>query len=165
MAEFDEKVKETTEKAKEITLAASDQAKDYTRAALADVKDEAELLKSDAKGYAQNALEDVKSEGKEVVEELKAAVKREKLDTADTVGGAGYREKEGDKPNGIAIASVALGALSLLIGNWLVSLLLGLVALVLGAKARKEKQTVLATVGFVLGALGAVLGVVSLLFG
>ena len=164
MAEFEEKVKDTAEKAKEVTLAAADQAKDYTRAAVADMKDEAELLKTDAKGYAQSALEDVKSEGKEVVEELKAAVKREKLETADTEGAAGYREKEGDKPNGIAIASVALGLLSILLGGWILKVVLGAVSVVLGAKARKERQTMLATAGFVLGALGVILGVASLLF-
>ena len=163
MAEFDEKVKDTAEKAKEITLAAANQAKDLTRAAVDDVKDEAQLLKTDAKGYAQSALEDVKSEGKEVVEELKAAVKREKLDTADTEGAAGYREKEGAAPNGIAIASVALGALSILLGGWLIKVLLGAVSVVLGAKARKEKQTTLATVGFILGAVGVIFGIISLL--
>ena len=159
MADLENKVKEVTEQAK----VAADQAKDLTRAAVSDVKDEAELLKADAKSYAQSALEDVKSEGKEVVEELKAAVKREKLDTADTEGAAGYREKEGAAPNGIAIASVALGVLSILLGGWLLKVLLGAVALVLGAKARKEKQTTLATMGFVFGAVGIIFGIINLL--
>ncbi len=153
MADLENKVKE-----------AAEQAKDLTRAAVDDVKDEAELLKTDAKGYAQSALEDVKSEGKEVVEELKAAVKREKLDTADTEGAAGYREKEGAAPNGIAIVSVVLGALAILLSGWLFKVLLGAVSVVLGAKARKEKQTTLATLGFLLGAVGVILGVVSFLF-
>ena len=153
MAELENKVKE-----------AAEQAKDLTRAAVDDVKGEAERLKTDAKGYAQSALEDVKSEGKEVVAELKAAVKKETLDTAGTEGGAGYREKEGDKPNGIAIASVALGLLAIVLSWWLLKLACDVVSLVLGAKARKEKQTTLATVGFVLGALGTVLGILGLIF-
>ncbi|MBR3354801.1 MAG: hypothetical protein IKG47_05520 [Oscillospiraceae bacterium] len=153
MADLENKVKE-----------AAEQAKDLTRAAVDDVKGEAELLKTDAKGYAQNALEDVKNEGKEVVEELKAAVKRETLDTASTEGAAGYREKEGAAPNGIAIASVVFGVLAVVLSGWLFKVLLGLVSVVLGAKARKEKQTTLATLGFILGAVGVVLGVVSFLF-
>ena len=114
MADFEEKVKAAADQAKDVTRAVADQAKDLTRVAVDDVKDEAELVKADAKGYAKDAFEDVKSEGKEVIQELKAAVKKEDLSDAKE-GEAGYRAKEGDKPNGIAIASVVLGALSLII--------------------------------------------------
>jgi len=153
MADLENKAKEAVE-----------QTKDLARATVDDVKVEADQLKTDAKGYAQGALEDVKSEGKEVIEELKAAVKKETLDSSSTVGGAGYREKEGDKPNGIAIASVAFGLLAILLKGWVFKCVLGVVSLVLGAKARKEKQTMLATVGFCLGAVGVILALIGLIF-
>ena len=155
MADIENKIRET-----------ADQAQDMAKDAVADVKVEAQQFRADAKGYAQSALEDVKSEGKEVVEELKAAVKGQKLDSSDTVGGAGYRAKEGSKPNGIAVASVVIGALSIIFPLFwgIVGIIGGAIAAVLGAKARKENQTTLATVGFILGCVGAVLGLLKLIF-
>ena len=152
MADLENKVKET-----------ADQAKVLARSAVDDVKGEAELVKADAKGYAQSALENVKSEGKEVLQELKAAVKKEDLGTPQK-GEAGYREKEDAVPNGIAIVSVVLGLLGVLFFGPLLKLLLGLVGLVLGAKARKEKQTTLATAGFIVSAAAVLFGLIKLIF-
>ena len=154
MADIENKIKDV-----------ADQAQGVAKDAVSDVKAEAQQFKADAKGYAQSALEDVKSEGKEVVEEIKAAVKGQKLDSSNTVGGAGYRAKEA-KPNGIAVASVVIGALSILFPIFwgLGGIIGGAVAAVLGAKARKENQTTLATIGLVLGVVGAVFGVLKLIF-
>ncbi len=156
MADFENKMRDT-----------ADQAKDLARLAADDVKQEAELVKADAKGYAKSAFEDVKSEGKEVFQELKAAVKKEDLSGA-AEGEAGYRAAEGDKPNGIAIAAVAFGALGLLlplvIKSELLALVLGLLGLVAGAKARKESQTKLATYGFILSGLAALLSLLNIIF-
>ena len=79
-----------------------------------------------------------------------------------------YRAAEGDKPNGIAIAAVAFGALGLLlplvIKSELLALVLGLLGLVAGAKARKESQTKLATYGFILSGLAALLSLLNIIF-
>lgn len=156
MADFENKMKETAE-----------QAKDFARLAANDVKEEADLVKADAKGYAKGALEDVKSEGKEVLQELKAAVKKEDLSGA-AEGEAGYRAQDNGKPSGIAIAAVAFGALGLLlpliIKSELLALVLGLLGLVAGAKARKESQTRIATYGFILSGLAAVLALLNIIF-
>lgn len=154
MADIENKIKEV-----------AGQAQDVAKDAVSDVKVEAQQFKADAKGYAQSAFEDVKSEGKEVVEELKAAVKGQTLDSASTVGGAGYRATE-EKPNGLTIASVVIGALSILFPVFwgLGGVLGGAIAAVLGAKARKDNQTKLATIGLILGAVGFVFGVIRFIF-
>ncbi len=119
-----------------------------------------EDFKEEVKQEAQGIISDVKEEAQEVIQEAKAAVSGQQLDTADTVGGAGYRA-QGGKTNGTAVASLVLGIVSIvciLFGyGAILGLVLGIVATVLGAKARKESQTGMATAGFVCGIVGTVL--------
>ena len=118
----------------------------------------------DIKAEVKEAVQDVKEETKEVVEEAKAAVHGEKLETANTVGGAGYRADSGN--NGLAIASLVLGILSIILSflgyATIAGLVLGIVGVVLGAKARKEAQTGLATAGFVCSIIGVILCAIGL---
>jgi len=150
MADLENKIKEV-----------AGQATDVAKSAAEGVKEEAKAFAADTKGYASDAVENIKTEGKEVVEEIKAAVTGDKLDTASTEGAAGYREKGAASP--LEIAAVALGAISLLLRG-IIGLIVGLVAAVLGAKCRKDRQTSLATIGFVLGALGTVVSLIMLVF-
>jgi|GEM_PF-923902 len=119
------------------------------------------------KADVKETVQDVKEETQEVVQEAKAAVKGEKLDTADTVGGAGYRE-ESSGGNGYAIASLVLGILSIVFALFgkkiivdILALVMGIVGVVLGAKARKESQTGLATAGFVCSLIGLILSAIG----
>jgi hypothetical protein len=116
------------------------------------------------KETAKEAFNSVKEEAEEVVQEAKATVQGQKLDTADTVGAAGYRENSG--ASGTAIASLVLGILSLICAlfGWssIAGLVFGIIGVVLGAKARKEAQTGLATAGFVCSLLGMILCAVGL---
>lgn len=151
MADNDNRLKETAEKAV-----------DAARSAVDGVKDEAKAFAADTKGYSADVVDAVKSEGKEVVEEFKAAIKGEKLESSSTEGGAGYRAAKG-KPTALEIASIALGAIAIYLGN-LLGLAVGAVATALGAKARRDNQTTLATCGFVLGAVAVVLSLLGILF-
>ena len=125
-----------------------------------EVKKEASEIISDVKEEASEIIVDVKEEAQEVVQEAKAAVKGEQLESANTVGGAGYREAE-NKGNGTAIASLVLGIISIVCVFFgygaLLGLVLGVVGIVLGATARKEAQTGMATAGFVCSIIGTVI--------
>ena len=126
---------------------------------MADVKDE-------VKQEAKEIITDVREEAIEVAQEAKAFAKGETLESANTVGGAGYREAESPKGNGAAIASLVLGILSLVCAFFgygaIVGLIFGIVGTVLGAKARKEAQTGIATGGFVCSIIGTVLSAAML---
>lgn len=151
MAELENKIKETAE-----------QAVNAAKSTVEGVKEEAKAFAADTKGYSEAAVEAVKSEGKEVVEEFKAAIKGEKLESSSEEGGAGYRAK-GGKPTALEIASLALAILAVYLGK-ILGLVLGIVATVLGAKARRDNQTTFATCGFVLGAVAVVLSLLGILF-
>ncbi len=119
---------------------------------------------AEVKEDAKEMLDAVKAESAEVVQEVTAAVKGEKLDTAN-VGAAGYRAQSDGSESPKAIASLVLGVISLLFAlfgsgtNW-IGLIAGIVGIVLGAMARKENQTSLATAGFVCSIVGSVLSIV-----
>lgn len=128
-----------------------------------DVKEKVQNIDVDEiKSEVKETVEEVKEETQEVVQEAKAAVKGEKLGTANTVGGAGYREE--GKASGYAIASLVLGILSIIFAVFgkrvfveIIALVMGIVGIVLGAKARKEAQTGMATAGFVCSLIGVIL--------
>ncbi|MBR5065775.1 MAG: hypothetical protein IKX09_05965 [Oscillospiraceae bacterium] len=151
MAEQENKLKETAEHAVEVA-----------KSAVEGVKEEAKAFAADTKGYSANVVETVKTEGKEVVDEFKAAIKGEKLESSSTEGGAGYRA-QGGKPTALEIAAVALGAIAVYLGG-ILGLVVGVVATALGAKARTENQTTLATAGFVLGAVAVVVNLLGIIF-
>ena len=137
MPDFEDKLKETLESAKEGLGEAADMAKD--------------------------SFQEVVSEGKEVAEEMKAAVHGQKLET-DEVGAAGYRADESTNST-LAIVALIVGILSIVfvfIYTW-VGLVLGIVGIVLSAKARKQSQTKMATAGFVCSIIGLVLSALFLI--
>lgn len=117
------------------------------------------------KKSAQEAFRDVREEGKEVAQEAKAAITGQPLYTANTVGGAGYRA-DNKSSSGAAVASLVLGVLSLICVFFgygaIIGLILGIVGVALGAKARKEAQTGIATAGFVCSLLGLIFCAVAL---
>lgn len=127
--------------------------------------DDIKNVMNDIKNEAKSAYDDIKEETQEVVEEARAAVKGEKLDSSDTVGGAGYRES-GSASNGMAIASLVLGILSMVCAFFgysaILGLIFGIVGVVLGAKARKVSQTGLATGGFVCSLIGLIFCAIGL---
>ena len=132
-----------------------------------ELKEAGEKIASEAK----SAVEDVKGEAVEVFQELKASIKGETLSTANTVGGAGYREAVQPEKNSTATASLVLGILSLvlaLIGYTaaglcaVFGLIVAIVGVVLGAKARKISQTGVATAGFVCSIIGIVINGVAI---
>ena len=151
MAELEDKIKETAA-----------QAVDVAKSTVEGVKEEAKAFAADTKGYSANAVETVKEEGKEFIEEVKAAVKGEKLESASEEGGAGYREK-GGKPTALEVASVALGAIAVYLGG-ILGIVVGAVATVLGAKARRDRQTTLATCGLALGAVSVIVSILGIIF-
>ena len=136
MSDFEDKLKETLETAKEGLNEAADTAKD--------------------------SFQEVVSEGKEVAEEMKAAVSGQKLES-DEVGAAGYRADESTNSS-LAIAALVIGILSIVFALFLkykwIGLVLAIVGVVLGAKARKQSQTKMATAGFVCSIVGLALSVV-----
>lgn len=117
-------------------------------------------IKEEVKQEAQSIIEDVKEEAQEVVQEAKAAASGKQLDSANTAGGAGYRDPE-NKTSGKAVASLVLGILSIVCVFFgygaILGLIFGIIGTVLGAKARKEAQTGIATAGFVCGIVGTVI--------
>lgn len=120
----------------------------------------------DIKEEAGSAYQDIKSEAEEVVQEARAAVTGQKLDSANTVGGAGYRA-EGQKESNKATISLVLGIVSIICAwfgySAIVGLILGIIGLNFGAKARKEAQTGMATGGFVCSLVGTILSGLGLL--
>ncbi|MCR4963045.1 MAG: hypothetical protein K6B40_04110 [Firmicutes bacterium] len=126
------------------------------------MSDEMDNIKNEAK----ETMDEVREEAREVVEEVKAAVKGETLDTADTVGGAGYRAND-NSSNGLAVASLVLGIISLVCAflGWgaILGLATGIAGTVLGAKARKISQTGMATAGFVCSLIGLICSAAALL--
>ncbi len=120
---------------------------------------------ADMRDEARGAFQDVREEAQEVVQEARATVRREKLDSASTVGGAGYRTND-TASNGGAVASLVLGILSLICAFFgygaFLGLVFGIIGTVLGAKARKTSQTGLATGGFVCSLIGLIFSAVGL---
>ena len=136
MSDFEDKLKETLDSAKEGLGEVADAAKD--------------------------SFQEVVSEGKEVAEEMKAAVSGQKLETEEE-GAAGYRADESTNST-LATAALVVGILSIIFAlllkyKW-IGLVLGIVGVVLGAKARKQSQTKMATAGFVCSIVGLALSVV-----
>ena len=123
--------------------------------------DHMENLKEEAK----EAYKEIREEAQEVVQEAKATATGEKLDSAGTVGGAGYRA-DNNTSNGGAVASLVLGILSLVCAFFgygaVLGLLFGIIGTVLGAKARKVSQTGIATGGFVCSLIGLIFSAVGL---
>ena len=136
MSDFEDKLKETLDSAKEGLGEVADAAKD--------------------------SFQEVVSEGKEVAEEMKAAVSGQKLETEEE-GAAGYRADESTNST-LATAALVVGILSIIFALFLkykwIGLVLGIVGVVLGAKARKQSQTKMATAGFVCSIIGLVLSAV-----
>ena len=124
-----------------------------------DPKNEKKFDLENIKADLKETVQAVKEEAEEVVQEAKATVHGQKLDSADTVGAAGYRDNSG--PSGTAIASLVLGILSLICAlfGWssIAGLIFGIIGVALGAKARKEAQTGVATAGFVCSIVGLIL--------
>ena len=122
-------------------------------------------VKENVKQEALEIIADVKEEAQEVAQEAKAVVTGTQLDSANTVGGAGYREPEVKSKNGIAIASLVLGIVSIVCVFFgygvILGLVFGIIGTILGAKARKESQTGLATAGFVCSLVGIILCVLG----
>lgn len=71
-------------------------------------------------------------------------------------------EKAAPQSNGKAIGSLICGIISVLFGLPLLGLILGIVAIVLGIKAKKQSPSGVATAGIVLGIIGTLIGVVLL---
>ena len=126
-----------------------------------DLKETVGEIAGDTKG----TFEDVKTEAKEVLEEAKATFTGKKLDSANVEGGAGYRA-DNSTSNGPAVASLVLGILSIICSFFgyssIAGLLFGIIGTVLGAKARKQSQTGIATGGFVCSIIGLILSAVGL---
>jgi len=136
MSDFEDKLKETLESAKE---------------GLGDVAD-----------MAKDSFEEVVTEGKEVVEEAKATISGKKLET-DVEGAAGYRADESTNST-LAIIALVVGILSIVfafIYVW-IGLVLGIAGIIISAKARKQSQTKMATAGFVCSIIGLALSAVFL---
>ena len=136
MSDFEDKLKETLESAKE---------------GLGDVAD-----------MAKDSFEEVVTEGKEVVEEAKATISGKKLET-DVEGAAGYRADESTNST-LAIIALVVGILSIVFAVvyvW-IGLVLGIAGIIISAKARKQSQTKMATAGFVCSIIGLALSAVFL---
>ena len=136
MSDFEDKLKETLESAKE---------------GLGDVAD-----------MAKDSFEEVVTEGKEVVEEAKATISGKKLET-DVEGAAGYRADESTNST-LAIIALVVGILSIVVAFvyvW-IGLVLGIAGIIISAKARKQSQTKMATAGFVCSIIGLALSAVFL---
>ena len=131
-----------------------------------EIKEKAAEAVKDVKSEASNIFRDVREEAAEVAQEAKAAIRGEELATANTVGGAGYREADDPKKNGKAIASLVLGIISLVCALFgfgaFLGIILAIIGVVLGSKARKINQTGLATAGFVCSLVGLILNGVAI---
>ncbi len=139
----------------------ADELKEKASEYVDDVKETVGEIAGDTKG----AIEDVKEEAQEVFQEAKAVVTGQKLDSANTVGGAGYRA-DNSTSNGAAVASLVLGILSIICSFFgyssIAGLILGIIGVSLGAKARKQSQTGIATAGFVCSIIGLILSALGL---
>jgi len=115
---------------------------------------------------AKSAVSDVLEEGKEVVQEIKANLKGETLNSSQYAGQAGYRQEMSEKSKGTATASLVLGILSIILSLFgagtFIPLVLGIIGIVLGAKARKIEQSSQATAGFICSIVGVCLNVLGL---
>lgn len=113
----------------------------------------------DFKDDAIDTFGDFKEEAGEVFQEARAAARGERLDSADTVGGAGYRETA-PVSKGKAVAALVLGIVSIVFSFFgysaIIGIILAIIGLVFGTKARKQAQTGLATAGFVLSLIGLI---------
>ena len=117
-------------------------------------------------GDTKGTIENVKEEAKEVFQEAKAAVTGQKLDSADTEGGAGYRA-DNSTSTIAAICALVLGIAAIVLSFFhlaLIGLIPGLLGIVLGAKARKESQTAMATAGFVCSIVGVLICILRIIF-
>ena len=107
----------------------------------------------------KEVVNDVREEAREVYQEAKAAVSGQELGSSQTVGSAGYRA-ENNTSTGGAVASLVLGILSLICAFFgysaLLGLVMGIIGVSLGAKARKASQTSLATAGFICSLIGLI---------
>ena len=125
------------------------------------IKAEAQEVKADV----QVIVDDVREEASEVLQEARAAITGQQLDSANTVGGAGYRAPE-SQGNGLAVASLVLGILSLICAflgyGAILGLILGIIGTILGSKARKQAQTGMATGGFVCSLVGLIFSAAGL---
>lgn len=125
------------------------------------MSDEIKKIGEEVSNEAKESFTAVKEEAAEVFQEAKAAIKGETLDTANNVGGAGYRAAEDPSKKSPATASLVLGILSLICALFgygaILGLILGIIGVVLGAKARKINQTGVATAGFVCSLIGLVI--------
>ena len=132
---------------------------------MADNRDEIRDTIEDIKEEAKSTYYDIREETQEVVQEARAAVTGTKLDSANEVGGAGYRAAN-NTSNGSAIASLVLGILSLICAFFgysaILGLIFGIIGVALGAKARKAAQTGMATGGFVCSLIGLVFCAIGL---
>ena len=160
--EAKEFIDEAGDKAQAIAADVSSEAKEIA----ADVAKEAKDFAANPQAEAREAFAEVKQEAAEVVQEARAAATGQPLNTANTVGGAGYRAPN-TQSNGLGVASLVLGILSIVCSfipawGWILALIMGLIGTVLGAKARKESQTGVATGGFVCSIIGLVFGAVGL---
>nr|MBQ6242304.1 hypothetical protein [Lachnospiraceae bacterium] len=120
---------------------------------------------NDLKEGAKGAFQAVKEETQEVVQEAKATATGQKLDSAGTVGGAGYRA-DNSKTSVVGIFALVLGILSIVCAWFgygaIAGVIFGIVGIVLGAMGRKQAQTGVATAGFVCSLIGLILSAVRL---
>lgn len=116
-------------------------------------------------GDTKGAIKDVKDEAKEVIAEAKAAIKGQKLDSANEAGGAGYRA-DSSTNNGTSYAALVLGILAIILSFSvpLLGLIIGAGGTLLGAKARKQSQTVIATAGFACSAIAVIIAILKIIF-
>ena len=165
MSDFGDEFKEKMDDVKEDAQSAYGDIKEKAQSAYGDIKEKAESAYGGIKEGAQSAYGEIREEAQEVIQEARAAVSGTKLDTADTVGGAGYRA-DNSASSTKAIVSLVLGILSLICAFFgkgaILGLIFGIVGVVLGAKARKEAQTGIATGGFVCSLIGLILCAIGL---
>ena len=146
--------------------------KDEIKERAGEIAGEVKGAVSDITGDTKGTFQSVKEETQEVFQEAKAAVTGTKLDSAETEGAAGYRA-DNSTSSGSATAALVLGILAIilsfiklpLIGRIpLIGLILGVLGLVLGAKARKQSQTNLATAGLICSIVGLVICILRIIF-
>ena len=145
--------------------------KDELKGKAGEFANEVKETVGDITGDTKGTIENVKEEAKEVFQEAKAAVTGKKLDSAATEGGAGYRADKSTS-SFTAVCALVLGIVSIVFSliihipliSTLVSLIAGLLGVVMGAKARKESQTGLATAGFVCSIVGVLICLLRIIF-
>lgn len=144
--------------------------KDELKERAGEFANEVKATVGDITGDTKGTFENVKGEAKEVFQEAKAALTGQKLDSSATEGGAGYRA-DNSTSSFSAICALILGIVSIVfcfihipLISRLISLASGVLGVVLGAKARKESQTALATAGFVCSLAGLVICILRIIF-